>query len=242
MRVLTWNTGLFNLPRLPTWTPDRSLPGVAARLRALDLDVAFLQEIRLPHQPQRLLQLLGPGWRAAYTEMPGSDRQILALTRSPAPRFGPIDTGTTRHALHMHLPHPASGPGLHLLACHACAYSPQRRADYLLSLDDQAQRLPARDCVVMLGDFNLDPRWPLHPQDRRALRALRQRWSNAVQPRRRTFLKLLQLDHIWLRRQGATQALVTDLGGAFGQGRDHSALLLELPALAATPPRGRARS
>jgi endonuclease/exonuclease/phosphatase family metal-dependent hydrolase len=237
MDVITWNTGRFHWPgRVQSWTSDASLPDVAARLLRWGAPLVFLQEIRLPHQPARLLQLLGPAWRACWTQMWGSERQVLALTRLPPEvlSWEVVDTGTGRDAIHARLGL-ADGRALHLVGCHACAWRAEHRRRYFAALRSLLEPLPAGDSAVLLGDFNLDPWLARWTRDRETLAELRAGWRDLASVRRATCGGVLRLDHAWARAQDPVRAELTRLPGAWRHGRDHAPLRLTLDPLGLTP-------
>ncbi|MEO0652385.1 MAG: endonuclease/exonuclease/phosphatase family protein [Planctomycetota bacterium] len=149
VRAATWNLG----GSLGGGTPplqDAWIAPLATRLRALDLDLALLQEVHRASQLQRLCDQLGDGWTALSRR--SGDRRVAILARGG--RLREVRTGDATGRVLLARWERSDGSFL-IGALHASATSSRERHAAILELLD-ATEAGGLEAALLGGDFNLD--------------------------------------------------------------------------------------
>ena len=167
-RLLVATLNILNLA--DRW--EERLPLLLADFAALQPDLIGLQEVVYPMQQDRLLGAAGEGRYEAVRGWAGrpeygnsllakaplapadADRLDLGLGRSAVRVRVPLDGGATLVFAVTHLHHPPAAHNERL-----------RQVEALLPWLDAS---PAHDALVIVGDFNADPREPTYARMREA--------------------------------------------------------------------------
>ncbi len=147
VRIVTWNIGSGGDGPRPA--RDEHLPAVAAALRTLDADLAFLQEIADRDQATRLAKLLGDGWSVRTRRGGGV---AFAYRRGQLRRLRDGSPWPRRQALAAVF-RPERGPAITVVNLHADYLSSKKRNQLIGRAADFAHGRPP---AILAGDFNLD--------------------------------------------------------------------------------------
>ena len=152
LRVVTWNVGGSGGPEGHP-ANDKDLAWIAERLKSLDPDLVFLQEVRSRDQLQRLRTSLGPEETDAAITGSG-DRRVAAIAQRgylEASEFW----SAGRRALAL-VYRSRGRPSVSGVALHADAYSARERNREIGAAMDRLSRTKSADAKILAGDFNLD--------------------------------------------------------------------------------------
>ncbi len=153
LRVVTWNVGGYSGVEAHS-LGDEALGAVAAVLRDIDPDIAFLQEVASREQGERLRSELGDGW-SLFGPRRRSGRRVIALTqRGEAESLGRRLRGGERRMQGLVYARAGRRP-VAALGLHASAYS---AGDRNALVGEAAELLEAsgEELRLLAGDFNLD--------------------------------------------------------------------------------------
>jgi endonuclease/exonuclease/phosphatase family metal-dependent hydrolase len=161
-RLLVATLNILNLA--DRW--EERLPLLLADMAALQPDLMGLNEVVYPMQQDRLIGAAGDGRYEAvrgWAGRPEYGNSLLVKSPLPFEPFGRIDLGIARaaHGVVVTLP---GGSRLAFAVTHL-HHPPEAHAERLAQAEQLVGWLgaaPAHDAMVMVGDFNADPREPAY--------------------------------------------------------------------------------
>jgi endonuclease/exonuclease/phosphatase family metal-dependent hydrolase len=145
---------------------DERLPLLLADMAALQPDVIGLQEVVYPLQQDRLLGAAGEGRYEAVRAWAGRPEYGNAmLLREPLAPADPdrLDLGMARSALRVRLALPGGATVMFAAThLHHVPADADARLAQVEALLDWLETSPAHDALIVVGDFNANPREPAH--------------------------------------------------------------------------------
>ena len=151
---------------------DERLPLLLADMAALQPDVMGLQEVVYPLQQDRLLGAAGEGrYEAlrAWAGRPEYGNSLLVKAPLTATDVDRLDLGMGRSALRVRVALPGGGRLAHAVT--HVHHPPDARDERLAQVESLLAWLagtPPHDAMVVVGDFNADPREPAYARMREA--------------------------------------------------------------------------
>lgn len=161
-RLLVATLNILNLA--DRW--DERLPLILADFAALQPDVIGMQEVVYPLQQDRLIGAAGEGRYEAirgWAGRPEYGNSILVKAPLAAESYERLDLGISRSSHRVIVPLP-NGARL-LFAVTHLHHPPAAGADRLAQVEQLISWLdasPAHDAMVVVGDFNANPREPAY--------------------------------------------------------------------------------
>lgn len=224
LRIITWNIGLLPL-RQDSSASDDELNYVATVIRSARPHVVALQELKNPTQLQRLITLLGPGWRG---NMPIDryDRRAAILVRLHAHFFNlPTSTGRVAQGAVIRLPWDDE---VVLGSVHLDAYDPRRRLLQAEEIMAGIQRIKKTN-IILAGDFNFDASVAAqNSTDQDLYRFLTRELVDATKGTGATTLISRRLDYIFYRSSRVKETTARVLRDKRRGIMDHDPVVIEL--------------